>query len=108
MDHAPYSPIASTSRQPYLSDSPFVPTSDIGEREEQDAAARGEQYWAARRASGGRGRASAAPARSSLEDLSDDEVSRVVRSSLADPELMPSECRSLARDESNTTSFISQ
>jgi len=45
MEHAPFSPIASTSRQPYLVDSPFVQTSDIGELEEEQAASGGERYW---------------------------------------------------------------
>ncbi|GAA5842711.1 hypothetical protein JCM3766R1_005759 [Sporobolomyces carnicolor] len=45
MEHAPYSPIASTSRHPYVPNSPFVPTSDFGEREEEDAFSGGEEYW---------------------------------------------------------------
>ncbi|GAA5932404.1 hypothetical protein JCM1841_001376 [Sporobolomyces salmonicolor] len=44
--HAPYSPIASTSRVPYCPDSPFVPSSDFGEQEEAIARRSGEAYWA--------------------------------------------------------------
>ncbi|GAA5872737.1 hypothetical protein JCM1840_004505 [Sporobolomyces johnsonii] len=44
--HAPYSPIASTSRVPYCPDSPFVPSSDFGEQEEATARRAGEAYWA--------------------------------------------------------------
>jgi len=48
MEHAPYSPIASTSRAIYPFDSPLVPTSDFGEREESEAASGGEGYWTER------------------------------------------------------------
>ncbi|GAA6014496.1 hypothetical protein JCM10207_001627 [Rhodosporidiobolus poonsookiae] len=48
--HAPYSPIASTSRVPYRPGSPVVPSSDVGEGEELRAARMGEGYWKAEEA----------------------------------------------------------
>ncbi|GAA5960873.1 hypothetical protein JCM3765_007520, partial [Sporobolomyces pararoseus] len=52
MEHAPFSPVASTSRRPYLPDSPFVQTSDIGELEEEQAVSGGEEYWTRRGTAG--------------------------------------------------------
>ena len=48
MEHAPFSPVASTSRRPYQPDSPFVQTSDFGEFEEEQALSGGEEYWTKR------------------------------------------------------------
>ncbi|GAA5930751.1 uncharacterized protein JCM15063_002448 [Sporobolomyces koalae] len=48
MEHAPFSPIASTSRAVLDLDSAIVPSSDVGEREEHDAIAASDSYWANR------------------------------------------------------------
>ncbi|GAA5849929.1 hypothetical protein JCM5353_000681 [Sporobolomyces roseus] len=74
MEHAPYSPIASTSRATYQFDSPLVPTSDFGEREESEAASGGEGYWTERvgHSSKGKGREQQQATREAVS--SDDEL----------------------------------
>ncbi|GAA6007519.1 hypothetical protein JCM11491_004193 [Sporobolomyces phaffii] len=74
MEHAPYSPIASTSRQPYQPDSPLIPTSDFGEREEGDAASGGEGYWSKRGSAKRSGRAGTKARKYAVHVESDDEL----------------------------------
>ena len=74
MEHAPYSPIASSSRVPYQIDSPLIPTSDFGEREESEAASGGEGYWIERVGHRSKGKAREQQQAATDALSSDDEV----------------------------------
>ncbi|GAA5821727.1 hypothetical protein JCM10212_002169 [Sporobolomyces blumeae] len=77
---APFAPVASTSRVPYQADSPVVATSDAGEREEDDAASGGEQYWVTRTARAASEKGKGVKRARRQATASDDELAMVLSS----------------------------